>query len=454
MRNPEGESDRQPLRPIFDHRLKLEFHGSRVTSDAGLLAYRELDDALGLTAMAGEVLADSRTGRNGWHGIVGLLRQSVCGRLAGYEGVNDADRLGRDPAMRWIVGGKAVERGGASTSQMGRFETTLLATEENLAALADLSGVWIDRVHARKLPRMIVLDMDSSVSHPREQEGTSYNGHFGCTCYHPLFVFNQFGDLERCTLRPGNVHSAHEWRDVLEPVVARYRDRKLRRYFRGDAAFALPGIYEFLEAEGFRYAIRLPANKVLQDSIAHMLKRPVGRPPNDVRRYHANFSYQAASWTKPRQVVAKVEWHPAELYPRVGLDPLRGSSATNLSRPAERVVGFYNQRGTAEQYIKEGKNAIKWTRLSCQKFRNNEVRLQLHALAYNLGNFMRTLALPEAVEQWSLTTLRENLIKIGAKIVRHGRYVVFQMAEVAIPRELFADILRRIDRLRPKPAPA
>lgn len=117
MRNPEGEWDRGPLRPLFDRRLKLEFHGSRVTSDAGLLAYRELDDALGLTALAGGVLADSRTGRNGCHGIVSLLRQSVYGRLAGYEDVNDADRLGRDPAMRWIVGGKAVERGGASTSQ-------------------------------------------------------------------------------------------------------------------------------------------------------------------------------------------------------------------------------------------------------------------------------------------------------------------------------------------------
>ena len=79
---------------------------------------------------------------------------------------------------------------------------------------------------------------------------------------------------------------------------------------------------------------------------------------------------------------------------------------TNLTRPAERVVAFYNQRGTAEQHIKKGKNAIRWTRLSCQKFRNNEVRLQLHALAYNLGNFMRTLALPKAVEHWSLTTLR------------------------------------------------
>jgi len=449
MRNPKGDSDQRPLRPVFDRRLKLEFHGSRVTSDAGLLAYRELDDALGLTALASDVVADSRTGKNGWHGVVGLFRQSVYGRLAGYEDVNDADRLGRDPAMRWIVGGKAVERGGASTSQMGRFETELLATDDNLVALANLSGIWIDRVHDRKPPKAIVLDMDSSVSPTHgEQEGTAYNGHFGCTCYHPLFVFNQFGDLERSALRPGNVHSAHGWRDVLEPVVTRYRDRKLRRYFRGDAAFAAPGLYEFLEAEGYKYAIRLKANAVLQESIAHLLTRPVGRPPNHVRRFHASFSYQAGSWDRKRRVVAKVEWHPGELYPRVGF------IVTNLSRPAERVVAFYNRRGTAEQWIKEGKHAIKWTRLSCRRFCHNAVRLQLHALAYNLGNFMRTLALPEAVEHWSLTTLREKLVKIGAKIVRHAHYVTFQMAEVAVPRSLFQKILGMIDDLRRRPVPA
>ena len=360
--------------------------------------------------------------------------------------MNDADRLGHDPAMRWIVGGKAIERGGASTSQMGRFETELLSTNDNLVALANLSGAWIDAVHRRKPLKSIVLDMDSSVSPTHGgQEGTAYNGHFGCSCYHPLFVFNQFGDLECCALRPGNVHG---WRDVLEPVVARYRGERLQRLFRGDAAFALPDIYEFLEVEGFGYAIRLPANTILQGNITHLLKRPVGRPPKEVRRYYANFSYQAASWAKARRVVAKVEWHPGELYPRVGF------IVTNLARPAERVVVFYNQRGTAEQHIKEGKHAIRWTRLSCRKFADNAVRLQLHALAYNLGNFLRTLALPEAVEHWSLTSLRDKLIKIGGKIVRHGRYVTFQMAEVAIPRDLFADILRRIDRLRPKLAPA
>ncbi len=123
------------------------------------------------------------------------------------------------------------------------------------------------------------------------------------------------------------------------------------------------------------------------------------------------------------------------------------------SRSAERVVAFYNQRGTAEQWIKEGKNAMKWTRLSCCSFAGNAVRLQLHALAYNLANFMRTLALPEAVAHWSLTSLREKLVKIGAKIVTHARYVTFQMAEVAVPRKLFEEILRLIAQLRPPPSP-
>ena len=448
MTHPMGEAKPGPLRVDFDRRLKLEFHGSNISSDAGLLPYRELDDALGLTELGGAVLSEMRCGKNTRHLLMGLLRQSVFGRLAGYEDVNDAGRLSQDPVMRTIVERRGLDRRAASISQMGRFETEWLATDDNLAALTDLPGAWIDRVHDRRPPKVVVLDMDSSVSPTYgEQEDTAYNGHFACTCYHPLFCFNQFGDLERCALRPGNVHSADGWREVLEPVVARYRDKKLKRYFRADAAFANPDVYDFLEAEEFMYAIRLPANRVLQQSIAHLLRRPVGRPPKEVRRYHASFSYKAQSWSKSRRVVAKVEWHPGELYPRVGF------IVTNLSRPAERVTKFYNQRGTAEQWIKEGKNAINWTRLSCHSFRNNEVRLQLHALAYNIGNFLRKLALPEAVEHWSLTTLRERLIKIGAKVVRHGRYVTFQMAEVAIPNALFAEILRLIDGLRPAPLP-
>jgi Transposase DDE domain group 1 len=449
MADPTGEADRSFLRLDFDRRLMLQFCGSTITSDAGLLAYRELDDALRLTDAAANTLADARTGKNGRHRLAGLLRQSVFGRLAGYEDVNDADRLCRDPAMRWVVGDRAITGYGASASQMGRFETKWLCRSENLAALADLPGQWIDKVHERRAPKMIVLDMDSSESPTYgAQESSAYNGHFGCTCYHPLFLFNQFGDVERCVLRPGNVHSADGWRLVLEPVVARYRGSVKRLYFRGDAAFANPEIYEFLEAEGVGYAIRLPANRILQDRIGYLLKRPVGRPAHEVRRYYASFSYQAQSWNKSRHVVAKVEWHPGELYPRVGF------IVSNLPRSAEGIVAFYNQRGTCEQYIKEGKNAVKWTRLSCRTFAANAVRLQLHALAYNLANFMRTLAMPKTADPWSLTSLREKLVKIGAKVVSHGRYVTFQLAEVAVSRQMFADILSLIARLRAPPAPA
>ena len=184
MADPTGESRSEALRLNFDRRLLLQFRGSVITSDGGLLAYRELDDVLGLTTSGGERLAETRTGRNRRHLLVGLLRQSVFGRLAGYEDVNDAERLCHDPAMRWVVGDRAITGSAASASQMGRFETKWLCRPENLATLADLPGDWIDTVHQRRPPKMIVLDMDSSESPTYgDQEGSAYNGHFGCTCY-------------------------------------------------------------------------------------------------------------------------------------------------------------------------------------------------------------------------------------------------------------------------------
>lgn len=441
-----GESGNADLKLDFDGHLRLEFKGAKVTTDAGLLVVRELDEALKLTADAGELLLDSRTGRNTRHDLAGLLRQSVYARLAGYADVNDQEALTRDPAIRAVVGKKALERNAASHNTVSRFETETLTTQENIEALGSINGSWVAKAMKRTKARKVILDMDSSESPVHgNQEGSAYNGHFRSTCYHPLFVFNQYGDCEAAALRPGNVHSAKGWKSLLEPVVQRYAESGTKLYFRGDAAFGSPEIYEFLEKRGILYAIRISANSNLYSEIEHLLTRPVGRPPRKPRVFYHSFSYKAASWTTSRRVVAKVEWHQGELFPRVGF------IVTNLKRKSSNVTKFYNQRGLCEQWIKEGKMALTWTRLSCTRFIANQVRLAQFVLAYNLGNFLRRLALPSMVSHWSLRSVQLKLVKIGARVVSHSRRTVFQCAEVAVSQALFVDLLERIHRLAEAP---
>ena len=189
------------------------------------------------------------------HELVPLLRQSVYSRLAGYEDTNDAARLARDPAMQAVVGRRALEKQAASTNTLSRFETEVLVTEENLRGLEQLNAEWVDRAMMRTRHQRIILDMDSSESPVYgEQEGAAYNGHFQSVCYHPLFLFNHFGDCEGALLRSGNVHSADRWQEVLAPAVERYQHKGVRLLFRGDAAFAKPEMYEYLESRVIGYA--------------------------------------------------------------------------------------------------------------------------------------------------------------------------------------------------------
>jgi len=215
MVSPPGED----LKVGFDGSLNLEFHGARITSDAGLLAYRDLDETLGLFALASRVLNETRTGRNIQHDMRALLRQSVYSRLGGYEDVNDADRLSIDPAIRAITWKLKEHKNAASANTMGLFETEMLGNEENLRGLEKINGGWVQKGMKRTAHRRIILDMDSSESPVHgEQEGSAYNGHFGCSCYHPLFCLNQFGDCEGAMLRPGNVHSAERWKELLAMI--------------------------------------------------------------------------------------------------------------------------------------------------------------------------------------------------------------------------------------------
>src|SRR6266849_298366 len=333
-----GETQHRPFQLSFNSSLKVDFQGSRMTSDGGLVLVRELDERLGFGELVDRHLSDSRRGKNIQLPLADLLRQSIYSRLAGYADVNDAARLSQDPTFRLIGSRKIWERGAALTSRLQSFETEVLTQEKNLAGLAALNRELLARAEGIDSPRRVVLDMDSTeVRVHGRQEQSAYNGHFESTCYHPLLLFNREGDCLAAKLRPGNVHSAAGWEELLLPEIERQQRLGKEVVFRADAAFAKPELYEALEEREVKYAIRLPANDNLQRTISEL-------------------------------------------------------------------------------------QAVAMTRLSCHRFRSNEVRLWLSVLAYNLGNLWRRRALPAPIGKWSLTSLQQRLVKTGGRLIQHARY--------------------------------
>jgi hypothetical protein len=271
--------------------LKVEFQGSRVASDGGLILVRELDERLGFSDVIVQHITDPR-GKNTQFSLADLIRQSVYRRLAGYEDVNDAERLSHDPAFRLIGSEKIWERGAALTSRVHSFETELLAQDRNLAGLAAINRDLIGRVEAMESPRRVVLDIDSTeVPAYGQQEQSVDNAHFESTCYHPLLLFNREGDCLAARLRPGNVHSAEDWERVLLPEVERQQTQGKDVVVRADAAFAKPELYEALKARGVKYAIRIPFNDTLEQAVAELLRRPVGRPSHKPLVRYKSFRY-------------------------------------------------------------------------------------------------------------------------------------------------------------------
>jgi hypothetical protein len=216
-----GDTQNQPFQLSFNRSLRVAFQGSRVTSDGGLILVRELDERLGLSDLIARHLTDSRA-NNTQLPMADLFRQSLYSRMAGYEDVNDAERLAHDPTFRLIGSEKIWERGAALTSRLQSFETELLTQEENLAGLATINRELLAKVETIDSPQRVVLDMDSTeIPVYGQQESSAYNGHFESTCYHPLLLFNGEGDCLGAKLRPGNVHSAEDWERLLLPEIER-----------------------------------------------------------------------------------------------------------------------------------------------------------------------------------------------------------------------------------------
>jgi hypothetical protein len=300
---------------------------------------------------------------------------------------------------------------------LSRLENEVLGQGAGLEALEGALTRSTDALLRRKNKRRLIIDLDSSEDPVHgKQEGMAYNGHFGKKCFHPIFCFTSDGDCLGAKLRPGNVHSADGTLEFIKPLVNRYRSWFKLFWLRGDAAFAKPEIYKYCEEKRLTYFIRLPANENLLHLLGPHLNRPVGRfPKGAVQIKIVDLHYQAKSWDKARRVVAKIEWHRGELFPRIGF------VITNSRLLAGKVTKVYNGRGDVENRIKEGKNTLRWDKTSCQRFEANQARLQMGVLAYNLLRMIRRFYVWGEEVRPSIDWLLKRLIKVGAKVSYHAR---------------------------------
>jgi Transposase DDE domain group 1 len=410
-----GESQKEVLRPDFNRSIMIDFQGATISSDTGFILLREIDERFRIIDPMKDCLEDLRSPAHTKHALVQIVRQRVYQIAAGYEDCNDADFLRIDPALRMALG--KDHQFGASQSMLSRLENDVLGNAMGLEALDGAITRATDALLKRKNKRRLIIDLDSTEDPAHgKQEGVAYNGHFAKLCFHPLFCFTSEGDCLGAKLRPGNVHSSDGVLEFVKPIVKRYRGWFKLFWFRGDAAFAKPEIYEYCEEHRITFFIRLPANDNLDKLVAPHLNRPAGRPPkNGIQVKIVDLQYQAKSWNKPRRVVAKIEWHRGELFPRIGF------VVTNSILPAGKVIKVYNGRAEIENRIKEGKNTLRWDKTSCQRFEANQARLQMGVLAYNLLHMIRQFYVWGEDVRRSIDWLIKRLIKVGARVSYHAR---------------------------------
>lgn len=410
-----GESPKERLRPDFNRSILMDFQGAKLTSDAGFLLLREIDQRFGIMAGLGDCLEDLRSPAHTRHSLVKMVRQRVYQMAAGYEDCNDADFLRVDPALRLALG-KDHDLG-ASQSMLSRLENDVLGNEAGLSALDGALLRSMDALVKKRDKYQLIIDVDSTEDPAHGgQECMAYNGHFGKNCFHPLFCFTSDGDCLGARLRPSNVHSADGVLDFIDPVVKRYRAKFRLFWLRGDAAFADPEVYKYCEGEKVTYFIRLPSNEILKKVSWSSLRRPVGRPPKSGVKVNVfDFRYQAKNWDKPRRVVCKVEWHTGELFPGVGY------IVTNSTLSSWQVVKTCNGRGEVENRIKEGKNTLRWEKTSCHRLAANQARLKMGVLAYNLLQLIREFYIKGEEVKRSMEWLIRRVIKAAARVAYHDR---------------------------------
>jgi len=441
---------RQLTFSFYQHKqLVADFKGGQISSDAGLLAVRELDAKLGWTAEAASLISDPRRPESTELTVLELLRQRVFGLIGGYEDQNDHDRMRSDPALKLTCDRGPEDDPLASQPTLSRFENWVSARE--VARINRLLVEHYIALYRDQRPSEIILDVDPTDDpcHGAQQLAL-FNGFYDQYMYLPLLVFDRAsGMLLGVRLRAGNVHPAHGVVNTLRPIVTALKEAfpQTRVIVRADAGFAVPLLYGFCEAQGLDYIVGIASNGPFKvrtewdlEEISERFQR-TGEPC----RYIAGFWHRAASWDRKRRIIYKVEVN--------GEGTNRRFLVTNLKGLPVRLWRVYCDRGTAEGFIDQLKNALKADRLSCHRFVANAFRLAQFALAYNLVRVYGSKLAGTVLEGASIETIRTRLLKVGARIEQSVRRVWVHIASGFPLREVLALLMERIARMPARAAP-
>ncbi len=425
----------------FNKRVKLNFDGGDLTGDAGILLYKEFDDAIGLSRAIEEMVHIKDDVIHRTHENHDVIIQKIYQNSAGYHADNHADYLRHDPALTTILNKSEL----ASQPTMSRVNKHL--NKDTMKQFQEVNRTIIDRFHELETPEILVLDIDSSNSPTYgDQYGSAFNSHYGENGYHPIFMFEgETGDCLKAALRCGSVYTSRQVVSFVGPELKRLRKKypDIKIIIRGDSGFATPELYKLCEKLGIDYVIRLKANQRLQ--------RIAGEIENEImaeidihegyHEYYREFAYKAGSWDKDRKVMLKLEKPVDQLL------FIPTFIVTTLEDTPQDTVGFYAKRGTMENYIKEGKFGFAFGKMNSTEFEINANKLQIAILAYNLNNGLRRICMPKKMKKHHIQTIRICLLKIAGKVIRSGRYVTFKLSSSSLYKDAFFSTLNRIQQL-------
>lgn len=424
----------------FNPRMKVNFDGGDLTSDAGLLLYKEFDHKLGLSETVRQMLVVHDPVWHRDHPNHDVVLQKLYQHLAGYHTDDHADDLAMEPLLTAIFGKERL----ASQPTISRFNEK--ASIDTAKSLESINEILQKRVYTIESQDQFVFDLDSSgFAAYGNQHGANFNYHYKQKGFHPLFCFDGLtGDCLKAELRAGNVYTSRQVVRFVGPLLTRYESWVPGSLIvlRGDSGFAVPELFELAETKGHKYVIRLKSNARLQ-SIAQTMADPLLNPENfhEQQVHYREFLYQAKSWDQARRVVVKMERPAGELHFQFTF------IATNMELQPRNVIRFYCQRGHMENFIKESKNGFACHKMSSTDFETNAVKLQLAMLAYNVNNWFRRLCLPEEMKPNRMETIRLKLVKVAGKLVRSGRYWTWKLCSSCVYRQAFIQTLQNISHL-------